>query len=99
MHDKSKFEIFCYSFSESDGSDWRKLIEETCEHFILIDAKTPTFQGAEIIHRHNLHILINLNGFTNGNRNDIFAVQPAPIQMLFLGFIGTMGANWMQESS
>ena len=41
------------------------------------------------------HILVNLNGYTKGSRNEIFALRPAPIQMSFLGFCGTTGADWI----
>ena len=42
-----------------------------------------------------IHILINLNGYTKGTRNEIFAVRPAPVQMLYMGFPGTMGADYI----
>ncbi|KAM3453005.1 hypothetical protein MY3296_004108 [Beauveria thailandica] len=41
-----------------------------------------------------IHILVNLNGYTRGARNEIFAARPAPIQMSFMGFAGTLGAEW-----
>lgn len=42
----------------------------------------------------HIHILINLNGYTRGARNEVFAARPAPIQMSFMGFAGSMGAEW-----
>lgn len=41
-----------------------------------------------------IHILVNLNGYTRGARNEVFAARPAPIQMSFMGFAGTLGAEW-----
>jgi predicted O-linked N-acetylglucosamine transferase (SPINDLY family) len=41
-----------------------------------------------------IHILINLNGYTRGARNEVFAARPAPSQMSFMGFAGTLGAEW-----
>ena len=41
-----------------------------------------------------IHVLVNLNGYTRGARNEIFAARPAPIQMSFMGFAGTLGAEW-----
>jgi hypothetical protein len=37
---------------------------------------------------------VNLNGYTRGARNEVFAARPAPIQMAFMGFAGTLGAEW-----
>lgn len=44
--------------------------------------------------RDQIHILVNLNGYTRGARNEIFAARPAPIQMSFMGFAGSLGAEW-----
>ena len=44
--------------------------------------------------RDGIHILVNLNGYTRGARNEVFAARPAPIQMSFMGFAGTLGAEW-----
>ena len=37
-----------------------------------------------------IHILLNLNGYTAGDRNHIFAARPAPIQMQHMGFAGAI---------
>lgn len=37
---------------------------------------------AKLIHQDNIHVLINLNGYTKGCKNEIFALKPAPIQVL-----------------
>ena len=40
-------------------------------------------------------MLVNLNGYTKGARNDIFALRPAAVQVLYMGFPGTMGADFI----
>lgn len=40
-------------------------------------------------------MLVNMNGYTKGARNEIFALRPAPIQVMWLGYPGTSGANYM----
>ena len=47
------------------------------------------------IQRHHIHVLINLNGYTDGERNAIFALQPAPLAVMFKGFMGTLGSNYV----
>ena len=42
-----------------------------------------------------IQILVNLNGYTKGARNEIFAMQPAPIQVSYMGFPGTTGAKYI----
>lgn len=41
----------------------------------------------------NMPAVVNMNGFTKGARNDIFAARPCPIQVSFLGFAGTLAAG------
>ena len=43
-----------------------------------------------------MHILVNLNGYTKGARTEIFALQPAPLQVGYLGFCGTLAADYIQ---
>ena len=42
-----------------------------------------------------IHILVNLNGHTAGDRNGISALRPAPLQLVYLAYPGTMGANYI----
>jgi protein O-GlcNAc transferase len=52
--------------------------------------------AAQLINNDGVHILINLNGYTKGSRNEIFALQPSPIQVAYLGYCGSMGADYIQ---
>ncbi len=48
-----------------------------------------------MIFRDGIHILINLNGYTKGARTEIFALRPAPVCAMWLGYPGTSGASYM----
>lgn len=50
---------------------------------------------ARLINGDKIQILINLNGYTKGARNEIFAMKPAPIQVSYMGFPGTTGATYI----
>ena len=56
---------------------------------------TDNGQAADVIYNDHIHILVNMNGYTKGARNEIFALKPAPIQVMWLGYPGTSGANYM----
>lgn len=45
------------------------------------------------LENYNQGIVVNLNGYTKGARNDIFASRPCPVQISFLGFAGTLAAG------
>jgi len=38
-------------------------------------------KAADKINNDGIHILVNMNGYTKGARNEIFALRPAPIQV------------------
>lgn len=81
-HDKKKFEIFCYALSADDRSPFRKRIAAEIEanHFIDLSKIKCDAEAASRINADGIQILVNLNGYTKGARNDIFAMKPAPIQ-------------------
>merc|ERR1712166_1069440 len=52
--------------------------------------------AAMLIHSDRIHILIDLNGYSNGSKTEIFALKPAPLQISALGYPGTLGADFIQ---
>ncbi|RKF75310.1 hypothetical protein GcM1_234019 [Golovinomyces cichoracearum] len=93
MHNISRVKAFCYATSASDDSTHRQKIEREAPVFYDTSSWPAKRLIEQIIHD-NIHILVNLNGYTRGARNEIFAARPAPIQMSFMGFAGTLGAEW-----
>lgn len=53
------------------------------------------FDAANLINSDAIHILVNMNGYAKGARNEIFALRPAPIQVLWLGYPSTSGATFI----
>lgn len=94
LHDKEKYEISCYSLAPSDKSAWRSRIERDATAFYDI-SEMHFGDAVDLIRSHRLQILINLNGYTKGSKNEIFALRPAPLQVSLMGFCGTMGASFM----
>lgn len=93
LHNPRRVKAFCYATTASDGSIHRQQIER--EAPVFYDANNWTAQRlVNQIVEDKIHILINLNGYTRGARNEVFAARPAPVQMSFMGFAGTLGAEW-----
>lgn len=88
-------QIFCYSLSPDDGTRFRQKIAGEAEHFIDLSQLPCNGKAADRIHADGIHILLNMNGYTKGARNEIFALRPAPIQIMWLGYPGTSGASFM----
>ncbi|RUS69693.1 hypothetical protein EGW08_022546 [Elysia chlorotica] len=94
-HDKSRVEIFCYSLSPDDGTTFRQKISSEAEHFIDLSKIPCNGKAADKINSDGIDILVNMNGYTKGARNELFALRPAPVQVMWLGYPGTSGASFM----
>jgi len=95
VHDRAKVEIFCYSLAPDDGTTFRSKIGKEAEHFVDLSPLQCNGKAADRIYQDGIHILVNMNGYTKGARNEIFALRPAPIQAMWLGYPGTSGASFM----
>ncbi|XP_054160529.1 UDP-N-acetylglucosamine--peptide N-acetylglucosaminyltransferase 110 kDa subunit-like [Oppia nitens] len=95
MHNREKVEIFCYALSADDGTTFRAKVSSESEHFVDLSGIQCNGKAADRIYADGIHILVNMNGYTKGARNEIFALRPAPIQVMWLGYPGTSGAPFM----
>jgi protein O-GlcNAc transferase len=93
-HDKSKFEITAISIGPQDNSEMRQRLKHSFEAFT--DAATLSDDKiASLIREREIDLLIDLKGFTQDARSEVFARRPAPVQVNYLGYPGTMGADYI----
>ena len=93
-HDCKRFEITIFDYSDDDRSSIRQRIMRASEHFCLIKSLGP-YESAQLIASKDIDILIDLKGYTKKTRSEILAFRPAPLQVNFLGYVGTLGADWV----
>ena len=93
-HDRKQFELFAYSYGSIRSGKWRKGAEGNVDHFFDV-----TDQGdraiADLARSHALDIAIDLKGYTQHTRSELFQFRLAPIQINYLGYPGTMGADFI----
>ncbi len=95
-HDRTQFDVLGYSYGPDDCSLIRRRLQAGFDCFI--DLRTVgNDEAARRIHGDVVDVLIDLTGYTHTrfNRTRILASRPAPIQVNFLGFLGTMGASFI----
>jgi predicted O-linked N-acetylglucosamine transferase (SPINDLY family) len=93
-HDKSRFEVTGISIGSEDSDEMRQRLLRSFDHFI--DAKALSdAEVASRIRETEIDILIDLKGFTQDAQTNVFAQRPAPIQVNYLGYPGTMGASYI----
>lgn len=93
FHDQDRVVCYCYATTPSDKSSYRSKIEAEAPHFLDVSY----FSTEQIVNRivdDGIHILVNLNGYTRGAKNEVFAARPAPVQMSVMGYAGSLGADW-----
>lgn len=93
-HDRSRFEVIGFDNSRDDGSAMRRRAVAAFDKFVPIQALTDP-QAARLIAEQEIDILVNLNGFVGALRMGVFAHRPAPIQVNYLGYPGSLGASYM----
>jgi protein O-GlcNAc transferase len=93
-HDKSHFETIAYSHGPEDLSGLGERLREAFDDFIDIRAMALD-EAARRIKADRIDILVELKGPTKGARTRIAARRAAPMQVSFIGFPGTMGADFI----
>ncbi len=93
-HQRPDFEIFAYSLCPV-VDEFTAQIQAGCDHYLDV-ADRSTLEIAQQIQADGIHILIDLAGYTTNSHAQIFALQPAPIQIQYMGYPGTMGADFIQ---
>ena len=94
LHDRNTFQINCYSYGPEDHSTYREQIVRHSDQFVDIRRLSHT-DAARRIYTDEVDILVDLKGHTKGARLGILACRPAPIQIHYLGYPGTTGADFI----
>lgn len=92
--DRQRFDITLYSHGPDDRSPMRERLKRAGDRFFDV-SQTSDRDVAEQIRREGVEVLVDLKGHTRDSRLGIFAYRPAPVQVSFLGFPGTTGADYI----
>jgi protein O-GlcNAc transferase len=93
-HDRDRFEVCAYSYGVDDGSPMRARLQQAFDRFADVAALSHR-DAASLIYQDKIDILIDLKGYTHHARPRIAAYRPAPVQVGYLGFPATMGADFI----
>ena len=92
-HDKSRFETIAISLGPDDQGRLRARMQKAFDQFIDV-RHMGSQQVAQMMRDMEVDIAIDLGGYTSDTRTDIFAFRPAPVQVNYLGYPGTMGTDY-----
>ena len=92
--DRSRFELVGYCFSRDDKSAMRDRVKAAFDRFVEIRTMSDE-DAAKLIHEDGIDILVDLKGYTQDGRSAILAYEPAPVQVNYLGYPGSMGCDFI----
>ena len=92
-HDRTRFALHAYSYGPDDGQGMRQRLQARFDRFTDITVMDD-LQAARAIHADGIDILIDLKGYTAGTRTALLTYRPAPVQVNFLGYPGTLGGGF-----
>jgi protein O-GlcNAc transferase len=93
-HDRERFEVLGVSFAPDDGSAIRARLIRAFDRFLDVRAKSDR-EAAQVLRALDVDIAIDLMGHTRDARLGILAQRAAPIQVSYLGYAGTSGAEFI----
>ena len=91
-HDRAGFETVAISFGPSDSSAMRLRLERAFDRFIDVREMSDA-QVVQLMQSLEIDIAVDLKGYTGDSRPGIVARRPAPVQVNYLGYPGTMGLD------
>jgi len=93
IHNRTKFEVYAFSYGPDTKDEMNLRIKEGVDHFHNVQIMSD--KEIVILARSlEIDIAVDLGGFTQNSRTGVFAMSVAPIQISYLGYLGTMGANY-----
>jgi predicted O-linked N-acetylglucosamine transferase (SPINDLY family) len=92
-HDRRRFEVFAYSLADI-SDEITELIRRGVDHFAMVSGDSSE-AIAQRIRADQIDVLIDLMGHTHHSRPGVLALRPAPLQLHYLGYPGSLGADWI----
>jgi len=93
-HDRTQFELIAFSFGPAQEDAMRTRLKTSFARFLEVNTLSDK-DIASLARSLEVDIAIDLKGFTQDSRTGVFAMRPAPVQVSYLGYPGTMGADYI----
>jgi len=94
IHDRAKFEVIAFAFGPESNDPVRARLERAFDKFLDVRPYSD-IEVARLARQLEIDIAVDLGGFTEHCRTGIFAARAAPVQVGYIGYLGTMGAPYM----
>jgi predicted O-linked N-acetylglucosamine transferase (SPINDLY family) len=93
-HDRSRLELTAFAFGPDTRDEMRQRVAAAFDRWLDLGQQSDS-DIARLARSLEIDIAVDLGGFTRGSRPRIFALRAAPLQVSYLGYLGTMSADYM----
>ena len=93
IHNRAQFEVYAFSYGPDTKDEMNMRIKEGVDYFYNVETMSDK-KLALFARSLEIDIAVDLGGFTQNSRTGVFAMSVAPIQISYLGYLGTMGADY-----
>ena len=93
IHNRDKFEVHAFSFGENTNDFMNMRIRSAVDQFHEVKLLSDQ-EIVKLSRSLKIDIAIDLAGFTQGSRTGVFAMLAAPLQLSYIGYLGSMGADY-----
>jgi protein O-GlcNAc transferase len=93
-HDRTRFETVAISFGPDNEDRLRARLKHAFDRFLDV-SRNVDYETARLLKDLEIDIAVDLKGYTRGGRTGIFSFRPAPVQVNWLGFPGTLGLDYI----
>lgn len=94
LHDRSRFDVYGFSLGPDTNDEIRQRIAAAMDKFIDVHGMSDQ-EVARLSRELGIDIAVDLGGYTADSRTNVFAERAAPIQVNYMGYPGTMGADFI----
>jgi predicted O-linked N-acetylglucosamine transferase (SPINDLY family) len=94
LHDRARFELIGVSFGREDAGPMRARLVKAFDQFHGLHA-SGDYEACRVLQNLEIDIAVDLKGHTRGSRPELLAARPAPIQVNYLAYPGTIGCNFI----
>jgi protein O-GlcNAc transferase len=94
LHDRQRFEVFVYHTGPFEDCAPRHRAEQGSDVFRDVSCLSVAAL-AQLIAADGVDILVDLSGYTLYGRTAALSLRPAPVQVSYMGFLGTLGADYV----
>lgn len=94
LHDRKRFTVYAYSSGPDDKSTMRQRIEKSVDHFVDISSMDEE-TIVKRVRNDAIDILVDLTGYAWATPSRLLPLRLAPIQVSYLGYLGTMAADFI----